>query len=190
MSLCNTLHEYLLGTGRSAKAVGSRFRVSSYNPCIFYVSDGTRHSVGAAATHIGDILGCGKCGIMGKVRTYLARRFRAAEIREAAFNHACMGILQRKDFLLTVTQKTRTDELQLLPKSADLWKQGELVLGLKKPAVAKKLGELCWLATASRPDICACLAALAAKVNQLRVCDVHRINDLICAKKRCRIASS
>ena len=75
MSLYNTLHEYLLGTGRSAKVVGSRFRVSSYNPCIFYVSDGTRHSVGAAATDIGDNLGSGKCGITEKVRTYRARRF-------------------------------------------------------------------------------------------------------------------
>ena len=41
------------------------------------------------------------------------------------------------------------------------------------------LGELCWLATVSRPDICARLANIASRVNVLQGCDIYRINDLI-----------
>ena len=41
------------------------------------------------------------------------------------------------------------------------------------------MGELCWLATASRPDICARLAQLASKVNDLQGSDIYRINALI-----------
>ena len=41
------------------------------------------------------------------------------------------------------------------------------------------MGELCWLATVSRPDICARLAQLASKVNDLQGSDIYRINALI-----------
>ena len=41
------------------------------------------------------------------------------------------------------------------------------------------MGELCWLAGASRPDICARLAQLASKVNDLQGSDIYRINALI-----------
>ena len=42
-----------------------------------------------------------------------------------------------------------------------------------------KVGELCWLATVSRPDICVRLAQLASKVNSLRGSDTYQGNDLI-----------
>ena len=42
-----------------------------------------------------------------------------------------------------------------------------------------KLGELCWLATVSRPDICARLARIASRINALTGSDVYRINDLV-----------
>ena len=40
-------------------------------------------------------------------------------------------------------------------------------------------GMLCWLATVSRPDICARLARFSAKLDSLKVIGVYRINDLI-----------
>ena len=42
-----------------------------------------------------------------------------------------------------------------------------------------KLGELCWLATVSRPDICARLARISSRINELTGSDVYRINDLV-----------
>ena len=41
-----------------------------------------------------------------------------------------------------------------------------------------KLGGLCWSAAAPRPDICARLAQLAARLNSLKGSEVYRSNDL------------
>ena len=42
-----------------------------------------------------------------------------------------------------------------------------------------KLGRLCWLATVSRPDICASLARISSRSNPLQGFDGYRINDLV-----------
>ena len=42
-----------------------------------------------------------------------------------------------------------------------------------------RLGEQCWLATASRPDICARLARIASRMHSLHGSDAYRINDLV-----------
>ena len=47
-----------------------------------------------------------------------------------------------------------------------------------------KLGELCWLATVSRPDICARSARIASRANTLQGGDVYRINDLVKTAKK------
>ena len=46
-----------------------------------------------------------------------------------------------------------------------------------------KLGELCWVAAVSRPDICARLARIASRINALRGSDSYRINEPIRAAK-------
>ena len=52
-----------------------------------------------------------------------------------------------------------------------------------------RLGELCQLATASRPDIYALLARLAARVNSLLGGNVYRKNDLAKTEKKCQRAT-
>ena len=42
-----------------------------------------------------------------------------------------------------------------------------------------KLGELCWLDAATRPDICACQARIASRVNSLQGNSIYRINELV-----------
>ena len=46
-----------------------------------------------------------------------------------------------------------------------------------------KLGDLCRVATVSRPDICARLARIASRINALCGSDVYRINELVRAAK-------
>ena len=43
----------------------------------------------------------------------------------------------------------------------------------------RKLGNLCWLATVSSPDICARIAGLATRVNSLPESGIYRFSDLI-----------
>ena len=47
-----------------------------------------------------------------------------------------------------------------------------------------ELGELSWLATVSRPDICVRLARIAFRINALQGGDVYRINDLAKTAKK------
>ena len=98
------------------------------------------------------------------------------EIQESNFTHVGMDILQKKDSSIAITQKTFRGDLQLLQTSADL--RGQRQRPLDPSDIHDRqcvLGELCWLATTSRQDICPRLAV----VHQLAVYHVYRISDLI-----------
>ena len=85
--------------------------------------------------------------------------------------------MQQLDFSVALTQADVTRQLQPLETSADLWKRRQYPLSDEEKLLCQcKMGELCWLATVSRPDICARLAQLASKVNDLQGSDIYRIN--------------
>ena len=64
--------------------------------------------------------------------------------------------------------------------SPSLWTDRNRPLADEELQVCQsKLGELCWLATVSRPDICSRLARFSSNLNGLQVIDIYRINDLI-----------
>ena len=93
--------------------------------------------------------------------------------------HVGMELSQQPDFSVTLTQKEFTCRLQPLETSPALWKRRQGPLSDEEKLLRQcKMGELCWLATVSRPDICARLAQLATKVNNLQGSDIYRINAL------------
>ena len=47
-----------------------------------------------------------------------------------------------------------------------------------------QVGELCWLAAVSRPDICASLAHIASRINSIQGVDGYRITDLVKTVKK------
>ena len=62
----------------------------------------------------------------------------------------------------------------------ELWASTQRPLNMEEVRMHPcKLGELCWLAMVSRPEICARLARLASRVNSLVGSDVYQINDLL-----------
>ena len=94
--------------------------------------------------------------------------------------HLGMDIVQKLDGSVEITQKNFTDILSPIPTSPSLWKVRNRPLDDEELQVCQsKLGELCWLATVSRPDICARLARFSSNLNGLQVIDIYRINDLI-----------
>ena len=94
-------------------------------------------------------------------------------------NYNCMDLAQGSDFSVTPKQGEFTKNLQPLPATPKLRavRRQSLSVGDSKLR-ACKLGELCWVGTASRPDICARLARSASRINSLQGSDVYRINDL------------
>ena len=95
-----------------------------------------------------------------------------------------MALAQEKDFSATATQAGLTEDMKLLPTSPELWAGREKPQSMEHIKLRQcKLGELFWDATVSRPDICACLARIASRINALCGSDVYRINELVWAAK-------
>ena len=91
-----------------------------------------------------------------------------------------MELSQDSSFSVTLTQKDFAEKLQPLGTSPQLWAARQKLLSPEDVKLRQcKLGELCWLATVSRPDICARLARIASRINELTGSDVYRINDLV-----------
>ena len=95
-----------------------------------------------------------------------------------------MKVAQGKDVSATLTQEDFSENLQRLPTSPERW------AGRKNPLSTDgvkfrqcKLGELCWVAAASRPDICVRVARIALRINALCGSGVIRINEIVRAAK-------
>ena len=64
-----------LSRGRDSLAmVGLKFQVSTIGPCRYFAFRAHSGAVGALATHIGDILGCGEGGDLRVAPRYLERQ--------------------------------------------------------------------------------------------------------------------
>ena len=162
------------------KAVDLRLEASKFDPCLFFIFRETGPAVGVMTTHIDDLLGCGEQDILDKMRKLLSIRFGPVEIQQDTFTHIGMDIIQKSDGSVEVTQKNFADMLCMIATTPSLWKERNRPLdGEELQVCQSKLGELCWLATVSRPDICARLARFSSNLNNLQVIDLYRINDLI-----------
>ena len=175
-----SLKRFLLNDKESLKAVDIRLEVSKFDPCLFFVFRGSGPAVGVMTSHIDDLLGCGEQDILAKMEKFLAGRFGPVKIQKDDFQHLGMDIVQKLDGSVEVSQKNFTDLLSPIETSPSLWKDRNRPLDDEELQVCQsKLGELCWLATVSRPDICARLARFSSNINGLQVIDMYRINDLI-----------
>ena len=107
------------------------------------------------------------------------------KVQQDNFAHIGMEVLQKKDGSVEVAQETFSDLLCPIATSAPLRRDRNRPLNDEELQICQsKLGELCWLATASRPDSCARLARSSANLNGLNVIDIYHINDLIKTVKK------
>ena len=151
-----TLKRYLVKSTESPKLVSLRFETSKLDPCLYTVFTGCDEAVGTFSTHNDDILGCGAPGVLDRTRQYLEHRFGALKVQERKFMHVGLELVQSPDFSVTLTQEEFTRRLQPLETSPELWKRRQGPLSEDEKLLCQcKMGELCWLATVSRPDICA-----------------------------------
>ena len=115
-----------------------------------------------------------------KSRGFLEQRFGTMKPQEHSFVHVGMELMQDASFSATLTQGGFTKDLQPLGTSPQLWAARQKQLSPEDTGLRQcKLGELCWLATVSLPDICARSARIAPLIKTLQGVDVYRINDLV-----------
>ena len=151
---------------------------------MYFVYGGSGPAADVPTTHIDDILGCGEPDILAKARKFPVGRFGKLEVQEGSFVHVGMELAHEKDFSATLTEADFAKNVKLLPTSPEPW------AGRREPSSLDhiklrqcKLGELCWVATVSRPDLCARLARIASRINALCGSDVCRIHGLVRAVK-------
>ena len=81
-------------------------------------------------------------------------------------------------FSVALAQEMCPKNWSSLPTSPELWAARRQQLSPDAIKMRQcNLGELCWLATVSRPDIRAPLARIASRVNSRQGRGVYRIND-------------
>ena len=161
-----TLKRYLGKSKESLKLARLRFETSKLDPCLYTGFTADSEAVGTFSTHIDDILGRGAPGVLERTRKYLERRLGTLKVQERTFVRVGMELAQLPNFSVTLTQKEFTSRLQPMETSPALWKRRQGPHSDEEKLLCQcKMGELCWLATVSRPDICARLAHLASNVN-------------------------
>ena len=105
----------------------------------------------------------------GLTRKFPEKRFGPLELQESEFAHVGAELPQRSDFSVGATQSAFTKGILPMDTSPTVWGNRQKPLGVEEKLPRQcKLGELCWLATASRPDICARLAHTASRGNLLQ----------------------
>ena len=121
-----------------------------------------------------------------KVRCFLEKRLGAMRAQEKSSVHSSRRSppftrsFEEKDFAATLTQEDFTNNLKTLPTSPELWAGRKEPLPLDETDLRRrKMGEPCWVATVSRPDVRARLARIASRINSLCGSDVYRINELV-----------
>ena len=153
---------------------------SAFDPCLFFVFRDQGQAAGALATHIGDNLGCGEPDILPEIRRFSEQRFGAMKLQENSFVHVGIELNQEANFSATLTQEGFAKNPHPLGTSPELRAARQKLLSPEDVKLRQcKLGELCWLATVSRPDICATLARIASRINSLQGVDVYRINNSV-----------
>ena len=174
------LRKYPVGAVDLPSSVGLRFEVSSFDPRMYLIFGKSGKAFGVITTHIDDILGRGEPDLLRRARGFPEKHSGKLRAQGGSFVDVGMVLAQEKDFSATLTQEDFTTNLKLLPTSPAFW------AGRKNPPrmdYAKlrrcKLGDLRWVATEARPDICACLVRIVSRTNSLCGSDVYRINELV-----------
>ena len=89
-------------------------------------------------------------------------------------------VSQEGEFSVKLTQEEFAKSSEPLPTTPELWAARRRALSPESAKLRqRKLGELCWLATDSRPDSFTRRTRIAFRANPLRGMDVYRINDLV-----------
>ena len=173
-----------MNSAESLPRVGLRFMASFFAPPLYFVVRKSGGTVGAAATHIYDVPGCGEPDLLLKGHCFSEKRFGKLDVQEKSFVQVSMEVSMENDFSATSTQEDFAENLKFLSTSPKLWASQKEPLWLDETKMRQcKLRELHWVAAVSRPDISARLAGLASRTNSIRGSHAYRINELIRAVK-------
>ena len=99
-----SLRKYLLKSVDLRAKVGFRFRVSSSHPRLFLLFRRDGGAVGAFATHMEDVLGCGEQDVLTKIRVFPENHFGTLKVRESPFVRVGVELSHEGNSLAKLTE--------------------------------------------------------------------------------------
>ena len=125
-------------------------------------------------------LGAGNQIFFPKFGIFSGRRLGGLKLQEPPSAHVRMEVAQESDSSVTLTQDEFAQNLKPLPTCTQFRAARPKTLSIGDIKLRQcKLDELRMEAAASRPDICARRARIAARANSLQGSDAYRINDMV-----------
>ena len=115
-----SLKRHILNSDLSVKNAELRRMTSAFDPCPFFVFRDQGREVGAFATHIDDILGCGEPDVLPKIRRSSGQRFGAMKLQETSFVHVGVELNQNANFSAALKQEEFAKDIQPLGTSPEL----------------------------------------------------------------------
>ena len=110
----------------------------------------------------------------------MGRRLGGLEVHEQPCVHVGMEARQATNCSIQLTPDNIANALKGIPTTPALWAPRRRFRSLEAyRARRSKSGELPWMAAASRPDICALPAQVAARTNFLQDSGIYRTADLV-----------
>ena len=112
------------------KRAGLRWKVPTFDPCLFFIFRGTGGAVSEFTTHIGDIPGCGEPEVLPKVRDFSEERFVELKLQGSPFVRVGMDLAQGSDFSVTLAPDCSAGTSIPLPPSLPLWADQQKTLSV------------------------------------------------------------
>ena len=97
-----------------------RLQVSPYYSWLNFVFGQGGGAVGAFATHIDDVLGCGEQDVSARIRVPPRHRCGGMKAQEYSFAHVCIELFQEGDLSVELTQVEFTKDRQPPEASPEL----------------------------------------------------------------------
>ena len=136
-------------------------------------------AAGTFTPQIGDTRVCGMPDVPTKIREFLEYRLGVTLSQESSSVNVGAELLQEGDFSVKSTLQDLTQSLQSFQPHRDVGRRNSIYCRQKlKDRASARWGQLCSLATVSRPGFCDRLARIASCMNSLQLSNTHRENDL------------
>ena len=163
-----TLDGYLVDSSKWSVDARISFERTGHDRGAYYVNNEDGKCVGLITTHVDDILWAAAFGAHGAIKEILESRSGALKEQSQKFTHVGMELEPLEDYSVRISQREYISRLEYLKLLDGAWARRAQPLDPGQiESCQSKLGELSWVATTSRPDLCVRVGDFTTRINAL-----------------------
>ena len=161
----------------SAELKDSGMTKSKLDEALFYLRDDENELKGLVAGHVDDFFWSGDSDLQGKVINRLRDTFHISTDLHDSFNFIGLDFNQTRN-CIEIDQSIYAEGIEFVPclNKTDKFR---LLTEEEKEPLRSAIGQLCWLANQTRPDIAYEVCQLSVRYNNAQVLDIVNANKTI-----------